>query len=89
MNEWTSCGVAIEGQRIDVGGINPWNFHWIRLKQPSVELPHPAYPNQRHRMSLYEVDNVGQKVIFAAGELSPNVWGFYIPASTRTYPRQA
>ncbi|MGA2258841.1 MAG: hypothetical protein ABSG53_29590 [Thermoguttaceae bacterium] len=79
MNEWTSCGIVIEGQPIDVAGINPWNFHWVSLKEPPVELPHPSYPNQRHKMWLYEIDNAGKKIVFAAGELSANVWGFYVP----------
>ena len=31
---------------------------------------------------LYEVlIGAGKKIIFAAGELSANVWGFYIPAA--------
>lgn len=79
MNEWVSCGVVVEGQRINVAGINPWDFAWVSLKRPPVELPHPAYPNQCHKMWLYEVDNAGKKIVFAAGELSANVWGFYIP----------
>jgi hypothetical protein len=30
-------------------------------------------------MWLYEIDNAGKKIVFAAGELSANVWGFYVP----------
>jgi hypothetical protein len=79
MKEWTSCGVVIEGQPINVGGINPWKYGWKSLGQSAVELPHPSYPSQRHKMEIYEIDDAGKKIIFAAGELSVNVWGFYIP----------
>jgi len=80
MDEWKSCGVVIEGQPIDVGGINPWSSHWVSRRQPPVELPHPAHPNQRHKMWVYEIEDAGKKVVFAAAELSANVWGFYVLA---------
>jgi hypothetical protein len=86
MNEWTSCGVVIEGQPIDVGGINPWNSRWQSLKQPAVELPHPGYPSQRHKMWIYQIENAGKKIVFAAGELSANVWGFYVRANKSDSP---
>jgi hypothetical protein len=31
-------------------------------------------------MSVFEIESGGHKVLFAAGELSANVWGFYAPA---------
>jgi hypothetical protein len=49
------------------------------VQDEPVELPHPAYPNQRHRMSVYEIESGGRRIRFAAGELSANVWGFYVP----------
>jgi len=80
MTEWKAIGVVVEGQPIDVDGINPWQYSWRPSKQPPIELPHPAYPNQRHRMTIYEVETGGRTVVFAAGELSANVWGFYVAA---------
>jgi len=78
MSEWTSSGIVIEGQPIDVGGINPWSFQWIPLNEPPVELPHPAHPDQHHLFWLYEIDDPVKQMIFAVTEISPNVWGFYI-----------
>jgi hypothetical protein len=86
MNGWKPCGVVIEGQPIDVGGLNPWDFRWVSLKQPPVELPHPGYPAQRHKMWVYQIASVGKKVVFAAGELSANVWGFYAPVDPKAAP---
>ena len=45
-----------------------------------MEFPHPAYPDQFHRMWIYEIRGADKAATFAAGELSANVWGFYVPA---------
>jgi hypothetical protein len=31
-------------------------------------------------MWVYEIEDAGKKVVFAAAELSANVWGFYVLA---------
>jgi hypothetical protein len=79
MNGWKTVGVVYEGDPIWIGGFNVWNHKWNLLKGPALELPHPSYPSQRHSMSVYEITAGGERVRFAAGELSANVWGFYIP----------
>jgi uncharacterized protein (TIGR02996 family) len=84
VNGWKSCGVAVEGEPIDVGGLNPWDHSWGLLDRLSVDLPHPTQPNQRHRMPIYEIEGEGKTVIFAAAELSGGVWGFYTPAEPST-----
>jgi hypothetical protein len=78
MSDWKPIGVVAEGQRIEIDGVNPWDHSWRSLEQASLDLPHPSYPAQRHKMKIYEVESAGRKVTFAAGELSPNVWGFYV-----------
>ncbi len=80
MSQWKAVGVVAEGQSIQVGGLNVWDYRWARKSDDPVELPHPAHPHQQHRMFIYEVSAGGKNVTFAAGELSTNVWGFYVPA---------
>lgn len=80
MNNWKPVGIVFEGDPITVEGVNPWAFDWRQVQDESVELPHPAYPNQRHRMGVYEIEHGGHHVRFATGELSAGVWGFYVPA---------
>ena len=80
MTTWKSVGVVIEGERINVCGVNPWNHKWKKSEKDPVQLPHPSYPHQMHAMEVYEIETAGRFVLFAAGELSPNVWGFYVPA---------
>jgi hypothetical protein len=80
MSQWKSVGIVVEGNPISIGGLNPWDFEWRRVQDEPVQLPHPSYPNQKHSMWVYEVESDGRKVRFATGELSANVWGFYVPA---------
>jgi hypothetical protein len=80
MHTWKPVGVVIEGKPIDIAGLNPWDFEWHQVRDESVELPHPAFPNQLHPMWIYEIRSADRTAMFAAGELSANVWGFYVPA---------
>ncbi len=79
MAHWRNVGIVIDDQPIRVDGLNPWQHEWKTTDQPDIELPHPSYPNQLHRMSIYEITNGTKTVVFAAGELSANVWGFFVP----------
>jgi len=82
MHAWRSIGVVAEGDRISIGGINPWNYQWAACDVEQVEVPHPSHRGQTHRMTVYQIETASRIVTFAAGELSPNVWGFYEPALT-------
>jgi hypothetical protein len=81
MANWNVVGAVFEGEPISIGGLNPWDFKWRQIEPSPVELPHPQYASELHRMWIYEVEGSVKTVRFAAGELSPNVWGFYIPAA--------
>jgi hypothetical protein len=74
---WKPIGVVAEGQPIRVGNLNPWDYNWTSTDLDDINLPHPSYPTQLHRMSIYEINEGNSTVRFAAGELSMNVWGFY------------
>jgi hypothetical protein len=81
MRNWTVAGIVGDGDPIDVEGLNPWDFEWRRIEVDPIELPHPQYPSQLHRMWIYEIEGKGRTVQFAAGELYACVWGFYVPAT--------
>lgn len=80
VRDWKSIGIVFENQPIPVDGLNLWAFKWHDTHEEPVELPHPAYPNERHQLSIYEIETGGKRIRFAAAELSANVWGFYVPA---------
>lgn len=79
MADWIVAGIGHEGYPIMIHGLNPWNFEWQQVDPDPVELPHPAHPLEKHRFWVYEIELQGKSVRFAAGELSVNVWGFYVP----------
>ena len=78
MGAWKSIGIVVEGEPIDIGGINPWEHPWS--EEGLVELPHPTYPNQLHNMRVVQVKFGGKEIEFAVGELSAGVYGFYVHA---------
>jgi hypothetical protein len=77
---WQAVHVGFEGDQLEIGGVKVWKEKWRSLDLKPISLPHPAYPNQRHRFYVYEVGDPQAPVRFASGELSNGVWGFYIPA---------
>jgi hypothetical protein len=76
---WIPVGVVPEVLPLLIAGLNVWDHKWVKLRDPVLQLPHPSYPSQRHRMWTYEITHGGKIVRFAAGELSAGVWGFYVP----------
>jgi hypothetical protein len=75
---WRFVGVVVDGQPIDVGGLNLWGFEWVATGD-QIEVPHPSYAGQLHRLDVWRVDTDRGVVTFAAGELSNGVWCFYRP----------
>jgi hypothetical protein len=79
LSGWRPTGVVAEGQPLAINGLNVWDLRWAPRGDERVELPHPSYPEQRHRMVVYEIESKGEMIVFAAGELSPGIWGFFEP----------
>jgi hypothetical protein len=79
---WAVLGIVVEGESISIGDVNLWDHHWQPLKA-DVYLPHPAYPQQKHRLDIYRIESGGRTILFAAGEVSAGVWAFYQPARSR------
>jgi hypothetical protein len=79
---WRFVSIGFEGDPTDVGGgINPWAVTWVST-HGRIVVAHPSYPNQRHTMFTYEVEGTDPPVVFAAGEYSNLVYGFYVPDAT-------
>ncbi|SAK86588.1 hypothetical protein AWB77_04626 [Caballeronia fortuita] len=81
---WQPIHVGFGGAPLSINGINPWLqvSNWQRVSQKHIVVPHPAYPNERHRAWVYEITIPGKAVCFAATELSNGVWGFYVQPDT-------
>jgi hypothetical protein len=79
---WRYAHIGFEGDDVRIGGVAIWQSNWRRADEDAIQLPHPAHQHELHRYWIYEVGEVDRPVRFAAGELSPNVWGFYKPDRT-------
>ena len=75
---WKAIGVVAEGKAFELNGLNVWSYAWTATTDDPVDLPHPSYPHQLHTMRVYEIRDRDRHAVFAAGELSANVWGFYL-----------
>lgn len=60
--------------------MNVWTSQWKTQGEESVTAKHPAYPGQEHRLTRYFIEASGRAHEFAAGEVSPGVWLFLVPA---------
>jgi len=74
---WTTKGIVAEGESFTLDGENVWLQKWVAAEYDPIQLPHPDYPAQTHRFSVYRIDRPIGEIRFAAAEVSPNVWAFY------------
>lgn len=79
---WRYVHIGVEGDEVSVSGINPWLYQWQPLRD-TIEVPHPSYPSQRHRLEVWQATTARGAVTFAAGEISSGVWCFYEPEAAR------
>ena len=79
---WRFVSIGLEGDAVDLGGINPWKASWAGTGQ-SIVVGHPSYPWQRHDLPVYTAEGPDGPVTFAAGEYSNGVWGFFAREGVR------
>lgn len=75
---WRSVGMCAEGDVVDLGGLNPWEFKWDS-ESDRIVVAHPYYPQQRHDVYVWSVRGPDGPVRFAAGEMSAGAWAFFLP----------
>jgi len=75
LSSWKRVTVCTEGEPVDLNGVNPWEHEW---KQMHDITPQPA-PSTNYLFRVWRIDTEGRTVIFGAGEVSANVWAFYLP----------
>jgi hypothetical protein len=76
-DRWIVRHIGFEHDGLVLDGVNVWEGKWRPVVGPPVELPHPAYPDQLHGFSQYDVAEGPRSIRVAATELSNGVWGFY------------
>ena len=76
---WRFVHLGLEGQPVLIAGVNVWSLDWGHV-EGTIMVAHPNYSTQRHSMSTYRVRvSTDKEVVFAAGEFSNGVWGFFEP----------
>lgn len=76
--KWDYLTTIADGERLEIGGSNVWDHEWLQADEEPIEVPHPNYPKQRHKLWPYTIKVDGEQIKFAAGELSNCVWCFYV-----------
>lgn len=76
---WEFIAAVFESGSLLIDGVDPWSVDWEFVPVGSVMVDDPLYPGRQHRMSAYRLAGVEPVVLFAAGEFSNGVWGFYEP----------
>ena len=75
---WRHLAIVMSGDPVLLDGFDVWKYRWRSLEGEPIVVAHPAYPQQRHAMWRYELQSP-RPAVFAAGEYSNSVWGFYVP----------
>ena len=78
MDGWQYHDIGFESQTKKNDGINICKYPWNDMDEPSFEVPHPQYPDQRHKITPYFINTKGKNLTFAAGEVSNCVWCIYV-----------
>ena len=77
--DWKFYSVVSSGAYIEIEGIDIWMCNWNQLNVGTLDIPHPSFPEQKHTLWINYVEKNDRFVLFGAGELSNDVWCFYIP----------
>jgi hypothetical protein len=75
---WRLVAIGLAHEAVTLRGHDLWTQQWLRRGDESITVAHPSYPAERHTMFVYRLE-VDPTVVFAAGEFSNGVWGFFEP----------
>ncbi len=77
-HNWIFYGHCFDGVTFLIDGVNVWAHTWNDMPGQLAEIKDPLY-QQSFSFNVYTINAGPQKIIFAAGEFSNTVWGFYVP----------
>jgi len=79
MSNWKFIGACSDGERFEIEKTNVWDHKWIRREGQKAEVKDPLY-NQDFHFEVFQISIFNRHIVFAAGEFSNCIWGFYVPA---------
>ncbi|WP_165822252.1 hypothetical protein [Hymenobacter edaphi] len=72
---WHFLGSCLDGESFRIGGLDVWQHRWQHQPQPATVID-PIY-GVRKVFGVYVIGPPDAPVLFAAGEFSNCIWGFY------------
>ena len=80
---WRFIQISPKGVPAVLQGVNLWACAWKHQGEIPIAAQHPEHQGQTHELTRYFVEAKGKVVQFAASEVSPGIWLFYAPNSSR------
>jgi hypothetical protein len=78
MQRWKYVDHVAEGEPLTLGGENVWNHRW-KLTGDAATVIDPQDGATRELEVWKIVRPRLSDIVFAAGEFSNGIWGFYVP----------
>lgn len=75
---WKHIATISEGTLLEIDGANVWNTKWTQPSQMRALVFDPSYGSP-HIFNAYQLVGSTGLQLFAAGEFSNGVFGFYMP----------
>lgn len=79
MQRWTYVAHVGEGEPLRLEGENVWDHNW-KLTGETALVVDPQHGAPREFEVWRIVGARGMDIVFAAGEFSNGIWGFYVPS---------
>jgi hypothetical protein len=77
--EWQFAGSCEDGGPFDISGVNVWKHDWKKRKDHKEAVVKDPHHGEDFLFTVYEITVGQQHIVFAAGEFSNCIWGFYTP----------
>ena len=77
---WKFFRACCEGEDCEIAGVPVWAHKWRQISGEQVIVKDPHH-GQVFRFDVYEISAGSQRAVFAAGEFSNGIFGFYVPAA--------
>ena len=78
MSEWVYVTGGREFAAVMIDGLNVWKHEWEPLPYDAVAVKDPLH-GQDFRFPVYRITYRHHSTVFAAGEFSSGMWGFFQP----------
>ncbi|OAN66880.1 hypothetical protein [Sphingomonas sp. TDK1] len=79
VERWRTAHLGKRGDRFRLGGRQVWQCEWRWINKNMVRLPHPLHTSDVLSFMICEIGPATAPVRFAAAQVEPDMWAFYVP----------